>query len=62
MMVFKEIGHLEYLVEGSLNLEDFNDRLDTSLFSEDYESLGGYIIEHLDRMPFWRYSYQRRQH
>ena len=49
--VIKEIGHLEYLVEGSLNLEDFNDRLDTSLFSEDYESLGGYIIEHLDRMP-----------
>ena len=49
--VIKEIGHLEYLVEGSLNLEDFNDRLDTKLFSEDYESLGGYIIEHLDRMP-----------
>ena len=49
--VIKEIGHLEYLVEGSLNLEDFNDRLETQLFSEDYESLGGYIIEHLDRMP-----------
>ena len=49
--VIKEIGHLEYLVEGSLNLEDLNDRLGTQLFSEDYESLGGYIIEHLDRMP-----------
>lgn len=47
----KEIGEREYIVEGSVNLDDFNDRLDLSLESEDYDSLGGFIIEHLDRLP-----------
>ena len=28
-----------------------NDRLDLELQSEDYDSLGGFIIEHLDRLP-----------
>ena len=29
----------------------YNDRLDLELTSEDYDSLGGFIIEHLDRLP-----------
>lgn len=47
----QEVGVREYMVEGSMNLEDLNDRLDLSLASEDYDSLGGLIIEHLDRLP-----------
>lgn len=47
----KKINDLEYVVEGSLNLEDFNDRLDLDFSSDDYDSLGGFIIEHLDRLP-----------
>ena len=47
----KKIDELEYVVEGSLNLEDFNDRLDLDFSSNDYDSLGGFIIEHLDRLP-----------
>ena len=47
----KKIADLEYVVEGSLNLEDFNDRLDLDFSSNDYDSLGGFIIEHLDRLP-----------
>jgi len=47
----KKINDLEYVVEGSLNLEDFNDRLDLDFSSNDYDSLGGFIIEHLDRLP-----------
>ena len=35
----KKIGELEYIVEGSLNLEDFNDRLDLDLSSNDYDSV-----------------------
>ena len=34
-----------------MNLDDINDRLETDLVSEDYDSLGGFIIEHLDRLP-----------
>lgn len=47
----KEVGEREYIIEGSMNLDDLNDRLDLTLESEDYDSLGGFIIEHLDRLP-----------
>ena len=46
-----KISDKEYLVEGSVNLDDFNDRLELNLESEEYDSLGGFIIEHLDRLP-----------
>lgn len=45
------VGELEYLVDGSMNLEDFCDELGLDLRSEDYDSIGGYMIEQLDRMP-----------
>ncbi|WP_461812669.1 HlyC/CorC family transporter [Faecalimonas sp.] len=48
---FKEINEHEFIVEGSMNLDDLNDRLDLGLISEDYDSLGGFIIEQLDRLP-----------
>ena len=41
----------EYLIDGSTNLDDINEELDTDLHSELYDSLGGYIIEYLDRLP-----------
>lgn len=47
----KEIDEREYMIEGSTNLDDLNDCLDLQLESEDYDSLGGFIIEHLDRLP-----------
>lgn len=40
-----------WLVEGGMNLNDINDRLGTSFDSEDYDSIGGLIIEALDRFP-----------
>lgn len=49
--VVRQVGDNEYIVEGSINLDDFNDQLETDIDSEDYESLGGLIIEHLDRLP-----------
>ncbi len=47
----QEIDEREYIVEGSTNLDDLNDRLDLNLNSEEYDSLGGFIIERLDRLP-----------
>lgn len=47
----RRISDLEYIIEGSVNLDDVNDRLLTEFTSEDYDSLGGFIIEHLDRLP-----------
>lgn len=47
----QEIGEREFIVEGSTNLDDLNDRLNLNLESEDYDSVGGFIIERLDRLP-----------
>lgn len=51
----KQLGENEYIVEGSMSLDDVNDRLDLDLELElesaDYDSLGGLIIEYLDRLP-----------
>ncbi len=41
----------EYVVEGSVKLDDLNDRLELKLESEDYDSIGGLIIGHLDHLP-----------
>ncbi len=49
--LIKQIDERVYLVEGSMKLDDINDALDTSLDSEDYDSIGGIIIEQLDRLP-----------
>lgn len=45
----KEEG--QYLVEGGMKLNDINDALNISLESEDYDSVGGLMIEKLDRLP-----------
>lgn len=48
---FEEINSLEYTVEGSIGLDDFNEFLNTNLESSEYDSLGGYIIARLGRHP-----------
>lgn len=40
-----------YLVEGSMKLDDINNALGTDLDSEDYDSIGGIIIERLNHLP-----------
>ncbi len=47
----QEIGELEYMVQGSTNLNVLHDRLDLDLVSEDYDSIGGYLIGLLDHLP-----------
>ena len=47
----QKLSEQEYIIEGSVNLDDVNDHIGTDLDSEDYDSLGGFIIEHLDRLP-----------
>lgn len=47
----RQISDREYVIEGAMSLDDVNDRLNTDFDSEDYDSLGGFIIEHLDRLP-----------
>lgn len=48
---FYQLSDREYVIEGAMNLDDVNERLQTGFTSEDYDSLGGFIIERLDRLP-----------
>ena len=48
---FVEVAPFEYLVEGSMKLDDLNDRLGLELESDDYDSIAGLIIGLLDRLP-----------
>ncbi len=41
----------QYEVEGSMRLDDVNDALNIDLHSDEYDSLGGHIIELLDHFP-----------
>lgn len=45
------LGDNEYLVDGSLNLNEVNDRLKTTFDSEDFESIGGLILGEISKVP-----------
>lgn len=47
----QKLGEREYMVEGALSLDDLNNRLGLELESEQYDSVGGFIIQYLDRLP-----------
>lgn len=49
--LIKKISENEYLVDASMKLDDINDALETSFNSEDFDSIGGIMIELLDRFP-----------
>ena len=46
-----KVADNEYLVDGSMRLNDLNDLLDVKLSSEDYDSVGGYVTELLSHLP-----------
>ncbi len=47
----KKIGPGDYIIEGQCSLDDLNDMIGTDLKSEDYDSIGGYMIGLLDHFP-----------
>ncbi len=49
--LIQKLGEREYLIEGSVKLDDINDALELSLHSDEYDSIGGLMIEMLDRLP-----------
>lgn len=49
--LIQETEEGQYLVEGGMKLDDINDALEIALDSEDYDSIGGLMIEKLDRLP-----------
>jgi putative hemolysin len=47
----QKINDTEYVVEGSEKLDDLNDSLGLKLESEEYDSVGGFLIGLLDHFP-----------
>ena len=48
---FVKIADQEYLVDGSFRISDFNDELHLNISSNEFDSIGGFIIGLLDRFP-----------
>lgn len=48
---FVKIADYEYLVDGSFRISDFNDELHLNISSNEFDSIGGFIIGLLDRFP-----------
>lgn len=49
--LLKETDTRTYDIAGSMKLDDINDVLLTTFDSDDYDSIGGIMIENLDRIP-----------
>lgn len=50
----KEVTKLsdkEYLVDPEMRIDDVNDRFDINIESDKFDSIGGFVLELLDRMP-----------
>lgn len=47
----RKIKDREYIIKGFVSLNDLNDELDLDLESEDFDSIGGLIIDKLNRLP-----------
>lgn len=46
-----QTGEREYCVQGSMNLEDLCDALNLPFYSEDYDTIGGYLIGLFGHLP-----------
>ncbi len=49
--VIRKLADDTYDIDASIKLDDLNDALHTDLHSEDYDSLAGFVIEVMDKLP-----------
>lgn len=47
----RKYDDLTYIIDGNMKLDDINDRIGSNFSSEDYDSIGGLMIEKLERLP-----------
>ncbi len=49
--VIRKLSDTEYEVDGKANLDDIDDRLNLNLNSEDYDTIGGFVLGLSDQFP-----------
>ena len=47
----KQLDETTYDIDASIKLDDLNDALNITLSSDDYDSLAGYVIQLMDKLP-----------
>jgi putative hemolysin len=49
--LYEQVTQYEYVFDAKINIDEFNELMDTDLESEDYDTLGGFLLAHLDKIP-----------
>jgi len=49
--LYERISQFEYIFDAKINIDDFNELMDTDLENEDYDTLGGFLLGQLDKIP-----------
>ncbi len=56
--LYEQVNENKYVFDAKISIEEFNEIMDTDLKSEDYETLGGFMYAHLDKIPNTGDSFQ----
>ncbi len=49
----ERISERTYRISAMLSLDDFDDLFDVTIESEDYETIGGFVVDHFGHFPKW---------
>src|SRR5262249_36316745 len=50
-LLFERVGENEFIVDAKISLDELSELLDMELTSEDYDTLGGFVLAQLDKIP-----------
>src|SRR6266496_6271716 len=49
--LYEQVTSDEYVFNAKINIDEFNELMNTDLESEDYDTLGGFLLAQLDKIP-----------
>jgi putative hemolysin len=49
--LYEQVTQYEYIFDAKINIVEFNELMDTDLENEDYDTLGGFLLGQLDKIP-----------
>ena len=49
--LYERVSQFEYIFDAKINIDEFNELMDTDLENEDYDTLGGFLLGQLDKIP-----------
>jgi len=49
--LYEQVSQFEYIFNAKINLDEFNELMNTDLENEGYDTLGGFLLGQLDKIP-----------